>query len=378
MMRKKLIKFPRLSAIWLTMMGLWLLLGATASAEEVLKVGIKPSEPWVMYDAQKPEGERQPVGFSVDLWNEIAKKLAIKTEWVYYDSTNDLIKGTSERDVNVGIAAITVTADRERQVDFSNSMYELGLQIMVSPEFQQSNPFAVMVNSLVKLFNWKTLLLLAIMLFLTANLRLWLDRNDKHNAFMPAGYVNGLRESLWWGMTMLLTWETPRSRGFARVVDLSWHLIGLIILSILTAVVTSALTAQAVSGTIRSEQDLPGKAVAAVASDAPRKWLEQNGIDVTPVNSVSEGIEQVRKGEVDALVHDGPRLVYLARKINQQEGKKALAVVPASFNPQSYGIAFPEGSELRESVNQALLDLRESKDGNKSVYDLLREKWIKK
>ncbi|MGV6810081.1 MAG: transporter substrate-binding domain-containing protein [bacterium] len=360
------------------MMGLWLLLGATASAEEVLKVGIKPSEPWVMYDAQKPEGERQPVGFSVDLWNEIAKKLAIKTEWVYYDSTNDLIKGTSERDVNVGIAAITVTADRERQVDFSNSMYELGLQIMVSPEFQQSNPFAVMVNSLVKLFNWKTLLLLAIMLFLTANLRLWLDRNDKHNAFMPAGYVNGLRESLWWGMTMLLTWETPRSRGFARVVDLSWHLIGLIILSILTAVVTSALTAQAVSGTIRSEQDLPGKAVAAVASDAPRKWLEQNGIDVTPVNSVSEGIEQVRKGEVDALVHDGPRLVYLARKINQQEGKKALAVVPASFNPQSYGIAFPEGSELRESVNQALLDLRESKDGNKSVYDLLREKWIKK
>lgn len=377
-MKKKGIGSPIFPQIMLVMIGLWVFVSNAVTAEEILKVGIKPSEPWAMYDANTAESERQPAGFSIDLWNEIAKKLDVKTEWVYYDSTSALIKGTSEREVNAGIAAITVTADRERQVDFSNSMYELGLQIMVSPEFQQSNPFAVMVASLVKLFSWKTLVFLAVMLFVTANIRLWLDRRDKHHAFMPAGYANGLQESLWWGMTMLLTWETPHSRGWARVVDLSWHLMGLIILSILTAVVTSALTAQAVSGTIRSEADLPGKAIAAVASDAPRKWLEQNGINVTPVNSVAEGIKLVRAGEVDALVHDGPRLVYLARKINQNEGKKALAVVPATFNPQSYGIAFPEGSELRESVNQALLDLRESDGGNKSVYDLLREKWIKK
>jgi polar amino acid transport system substrate-binding protein len=233
------------------------------------------------------------------------------------------------------------------------------------------------LQELNKLFTLNTFLFLALMLFLTANLRLWIDRQAKQAPIFPAGYTKGLQEALWWGLTMLLTWETPHSRGMARILDLSWHLMGLIILSILTAVVTSALTAQAVSGSIRSELDLPGKKVAAIATDAPRQWLEQNGITVTPVGNIKEGIDAVRKGDVEALVHDGPSLLYLAHKINRQEGKTILAVVTAFFNPQSYGIVFPEGSALREPVNQILLRLRESQNKQESVYQALRKKWVK-
>jgi len=357
--------------------GYALLISTLAQAEETLKIGIKPSEPWVMYDSNKAIEERVPVGFSIDLWQEIAKQLGVKTQWIYYDNAQDLITGTEKKEVDASISAITVTAERQSRIDFSDSMYELGLQIMVAPDQQRSNPFAVMLHELNKLFTLSTFSFLVLMLFISANLRLWVDRQSKQPPIFPAGYANGLKEALWWGLTMLLTWETPHSRGVARLLDLSWHLIGLIMLSILTAVVTSALTAQAVSGSIRSEADLSGKRVAAIATDAPRQWLEQNDITITPVSSIAEGIAAVRKGEVEALVHDGPRLLYLAHKINQQEGKKVLAVVPAIFNPQSYGIVFPEGSKLRESVNQVLLRLRESQNKQESVHQSLRKKWIK-
>lgn len=361
--------------VLLVMLAFWLPI--TSMASETLRVGVKLSEPWVMYDPSLPAEERQPTGFSIELWQALAEKLGVQTQWVYFDTTKELVAAAADGKVDSAISAITVTAQRETSVDFSNSMYELGLQIMVSPEFQQSNPFGIMLRELGRLFSWQTGLLFLLMLFVTANLRLWADRYHTAEPAFPHGYVPGIREALWWGLTMLLTWETPRSRGLARVLDLMWHLVGLILLSILTAVVTSALTAQAVSGTIRSEKDLLGKRVVAVATDAPRTWLEQNGIAVTPVDAIEAGIERVRKGEADALVHDGPRLKYLANQINQKAGSRVLAVVPALFNPQNYGIVFPDGSPLREPVNRALLQLRESQDGKTSVHDELRMKWIK-
>jgi len=34
------------------------------------------------------------------------------------------------------------------------------------------------------------------------------------------------------GVTMLVTWETPESKGIARVIDLFWHIVGIIAISI--------------------------------------------------------------------------------------------------------------------------------------------------
>lgn len=347
-------------------------------ADETLKVGIKPSEPWVMYDADIPEEMRQPRGFSIDLWAQIAANLGVKTEWVYYDSTKTLVDQTQKDEVDVGISAITILAEREKQIDFSNSMYELGLQIMVSPENQSSNPVAILLQELGKLLSWKVLFWFVLMLLVTAHLRLWVDRRDIEHSFLPKTYLAGIREALWWGLTMLITWETPKSRGFARVIDLSWHLIGLIAMSIVTAVVTAALTSKAISGSIQSEQDLPGKAVAAVATDAPRSYLEKIGADVVPVASLNEGIDLLTKGEVDALVHDGPRLAYLAKQLNEKAKTNKVLVLPIVFNPQNYGLIFPSESPWIEKVNRVLLSLRESDGLEDSFHKKLQMKWIPK
>jgi polar amino acid transport system substrate-binding protein len=345
---------------------------------ETLKIGIKPSEPWVMYEQNVSEEKRKPIGFSIDLWNKIADKLNMKTQWVYYNSTSDLIKATKNAEIDAGISAITITSDREKDIDFSNSMYELGLQVMVDASKSSASVLELMAKEIEKIMTLKTTLLFLLFLLITIHLRWFADKKDGKSNLFDKDYFKGISDAFWWGITMLVTWETPQTKGLARVIDLMWHIVGIIAISILTAIITSGLTAQAIGGSIRSEKDLAGKYVAAVATDAPRQYVEKIGANVIPVKTLQEGIDLLRKGKADALVHDGPRLVYLANKINKKEHKKVLVVAPFTFNPQNYGIVFPTDSKLREPVDRVLLQLREANGLEKSFHEQLKEKWLKK
>ena len=71
--------------------------------------------------------------------------------------------------------------------------------------------------------------------------------------------------------------------------------------------------------------------------------------------------------EVDAVVFDSPTILYYAR--NKGAGK--VSVVGPFFDIQYYAFLFPQGSNLREPVNRALLKLR--KNGR---YDQLYNKWF--
>ncbi|CAA6815240.1 MAG: Glutamine ABC transporter, periplasmic glutamine-binding protein [uncultured Sulfurovum sp.] len=344
---------------------------------ETLKVGIKPSEPWVMYDQNLSQEQRNPIGFSIDLWNAIGKDLNVKTEWVYYDSTSELIEGAKKGQVDTAISAITITSDREREIDFSSSMYELGLQVMVDASKSSASVLELMGKEIKKMMNVETTFMFLLFLVITIHLRWFVDRRDSTSDLFSKNYFSGIIDAFWWGITMLITWETPPSKGLARVIDLLWHIVGILAVSILTAIVTSALTAQAIGGSIRSEKDLAGKFVAAVATDAPRRYVEKIGANVIPVKTIEEGIALVRSGKAEALVHDGPRLVYLANQINKKEKKKVLTVAPFTFNPQNYGIVFQPKNELKEKVDRSLLKLREADGLEKSFHEKLKEKWLK-
>ncbi len=344
---------------------------------ETLKIGIKPSEPWVMYDQNISKESRKPIGFSIDLWNKISKELKVDTQWVYYDSTSTLIDGAKKSDIDAGISAITITSAREKDIDFSSSMYELGLQVMVDASKTSASVLELMAKEIKKMMNLETTIVFLLFLLITIHLRWIVDKRDENSTLFSKKYSEGIIDSFWWGITMLITWETPPNKGIARVIDLMWHIVGILAVSILTAIVTSALTAQAIGGSIRSEKDLIGKYVAVVESDAPRRYMEKLGANVVLVKSVSDGIKLIREGKAEALVHDGPRLVYLANKINKEEKKRVVTVLPFKFNPQQYGIIFHDGSDLKEQVDRVLLKIRESNGVEKSFHEQLKDKWLK-
>lgn len=73
-------------------------------------------------------------------------------------------------------------------------------------------------------------------------------------------------------------------------------------------------------------------------------------------------------GKAIAMVHDAPLLRY-----HLPRDAPGLVLVGRTFVEHDYGITFPSGSDLREEVNVALLELME---GNPSLYQQFIAQWF--
>ena len=76
---------------------------------------------------------------------------------------------------------------------------------------------------------------------------------------------------------------------------------------------------------------------------------------------------ELRAGGADAVVFDSPAILYYIKT----EGQGAVKTVGPLYEGQSYGIAFPQGSELREKVTITILKFME--DG---TYKKLYKQWF--
>ncbi|MGL5829885.1 MAG: transporter substrate-binding domain-containing protein, partial [Angustibacter sp.] len=91
-----------------------------------VRLGTRNIAPFVMQD-----GDRR-VGFSMDLWREVSARANITT--VSTQTSDDvaaLLDAVTRKEVDVAVAAISMTAERESRVDFSQSMFSAGLGIAV-------------------------------------------------------------------------------------------------------------------------------------------------------------------------------------------------------------------------------------------------------
>jgi polar amino acid transport system substrate-binding protein len=73
-----------------------------------LRVATKPLEPFVV-----KKGDRW-AGFSIDLWDAIARRLAVEYEWIEVTSVKEQLDAVQSGLADVAIAGISMTAERER------------------------------------------------------------------------------------------------------------------------------------------------------------------------------------------------------------------------------------------------------------------------
>lgn len=119
---------------------------------------------------------------------------------------------------------------------------------------------------------------------------------------------------------------------------------------------------------IRSVEDLKGKVVATKLGTTSVDFLKSVPTkEVKLLPNTDNLFMELVSGGVDAVFFDSPPLLYYAK--NQGKGK--VKTVGPLYAGQSYGIAFPQGSELRDKVDVALLKLMET-----GKYDELYKKWF--
>jgi ABC-type amino acid transport substrate-binding protein len=325
-----------------------------------LRVATKPLEPFVV-----KEGD-QWAGFSVDLWNAIAQRLSLDYEWVEVINVQEQIEAVQTGRADAAMAGISMTAEREKLVDFSHPYFDAGLQILTRP---QGKPSAWQQVRLFMTPGLLRVVALSVFFALVMGHAIWLIERRSNPEF-PRGYLRGVIEGIWWLFLVVATGEYRDSETrnvVKRMLTASWWLIGVALIAQFTATITANLTVQQLTSTISGPGDLPGKSIATVGTSTAAAFLTEQGLPFTAVERIEEAYSLLDQGQVQAVVYDSPVLSYYAAT----EGQGRVEVVGAIFRPEKYGIALPAGSPLRKPINETLLGLYQ--DG---TYEAIRAKWF--
>lgn len=71
------------------------------------------------------------VGFDIDLWDAVAKELKLDYKLQPMDF-NGILPGLQSKNVDVGLAGITIKDERKKVIDFSDGYYDSGFMLMVA------------------------------------------------------------------------------------------------------------------------------------------------------------------------------------------------------------------------------------------------------
>lgn len=119
---------------------------------------------------------------------------------------------------------------------------------------------------------------------------------------------------------------------------------------------------------IKGPADLKGKVVAVKLGTATVDYVKTLGAKkIVKFPNIDQAYLEVATGGADAAMHDTPNVLYYIKTA----GNGRVKAVGPDVKAAQYGIAFPQGSKLRDKVNVALLEMME--DGS---YAALYRKWF--
>ncbi len=324
---------------------------ADNATERELVVGTKVAPPFAMQDA---DGTWH--GIAIDLWRRIADQLHLRYRFEPA-SLQELIDHTGDRHLDAAVAALTVTADRERRVDFTEPYYSTGLGIAVpSAKAMTWWPIVASIFSI----GFVRALAGLVGVALTVGLLVWFFER-RHNEHFSGPATKGIGSSVWWSaLTMTQSGGASGDRVPitlpGRVVAIVWMTASVIVIASFTAALTTQLTTRTLLGLVHSEADLRSVRVGAVGGSETVSYLDHERIEHREFPDVMAGLRALRSGNIDAFVYDRPLLAWAIR----QNFPGTLEVLNVTFDPQVYAIALPQDSSLRSALNLSLLSVVES------------------
>lgn len=305
------------------------------------------------------------VGFSIDLLGAVAEELNLTVTYDRKDSFADMLTAVQNGSADGAIANISITAERERLMDFTQPIFDSGIQVMMPAS--PSNASAVLSAIFTRQIALS--ILGALVLLFGGGMMMWLFERNHQDYFKRSAKEVGF-PAFWWALNLVVNGgfeeRVPQSRGgrfFAVILVVS----SLFIVSIFVAQITAALTVSAIQGNIENINDLEGRKVGTIGQSTSETFIVQRGVAPIVYNDLDNLFADFENRTLDAVVFDGPILAYYVR--NHAQGEAEL--LERIYRPENYGMAFPTGSNLREDVDQAMLRLRE--DG---TYNELLIKWF--
>lgn len=309
-------------------------------------------------------------GISIDLWSRIAERLHLRYRLVEKTTNQEIIDGLANGAFDVGVAALSVTAARERMVDFSQSYYTAGLGIAVG----LGEPKWLAIFRTLFSFGFLQAVVILLGLAMGVGFVIWLLERQKTEHF--GGGARGLGTGFWWSataMTQAGAGQHAPATLPGRVVAIGWMIASVVTVAVFTAGVTSALTQRELQGVVHDANDLRQVRVGTLVASAAADYLEREHIPHRAFQSAHEGLEALKDGSLDAFVYDKPLLSWLVL----QDFSIKLRVLDIILEHENYAIALPKNrSPLLAVINGPLLDATESDWWDQTLFQYLGKKQL--
>ena len=335
----------------------FLALFATFASAQELRVATVTRPPFSMLE------DGVETGFSVELWRALAADMGRETSVQRVEQFGDMLDLVAQGAADAAIANISITSAREQAFDFSQPIFESGLQIMVHGDAASPSIWSA-------LFSKDILLAIALsfgVLFAGGMLMWRFERG--HEGYFDQSAKKVAFPAFWWALNLVVNGgfeeRVPRS-VFGRLFGVLLVVSSLFVVSLVVAKITATLTVAEIQSSVNSVNDLYGKKVGTTRGSTASSYLDNRDVNHRGYSDLASLLAAFESGALEAVVFDAPILAYY---VNTAEGDAALA--GPVFLRENYGIVLPSGSILAEPLNQSLLRLREN-----GTYDEIYRKWF--
>ena len=329
------------------------------ASNKELVIGTKEAPPFAMKDQ---DGTWH--GISIDLWRRIADRLHLRYRFSEEPTVQALVARTADSSFDAAIAALTVTAARDRIVDFTQPFYSTGLGIAVSMSESRWRSVSRALLS----YGFFQAVLALVGIAVLVGFVIWLLERRKTEHFR--GGAKGLGTGLWWSaiaMTQAGAAQNAPATLPGRMVAMGWMIASVIVIAVFTAGITSTLTKRELQGAVTGVNDLRSVRVGATTGSTSADYLDHQLIPHHGFSGPQDGLKALQAGTIDAFVYDKPLLTWLIL----QDFSSTLHVLDVTFDRQNYAIALPEGSPLGRILNRALLEETESDWWQQTLFKYL-------
>ncbi|XP_026780541.1 glutamate receptor ionotropic, kainate 4 isoform X2 [Pangasianodon hypophthalmus] len=357
--------------------------------------------PYVMLKAnyQELEGNERYEGFCVDMLKELADilkfnyRIKLVSDGVYgvpgaNGTWTGMVGELIARKADLAVAGLTITAEREKVIDFSKPFMTLGISIMYRVHLGRRPGYFSFLDPFspgVWLFMLLAYLAVSCVLFLVARL-------TPYEWYNPHPCLKGrcsllinqysLGNSFWFpvgGFMQQGSTIAPRALS-TRCVSGVWWAFTLIIISSYTANLAAFLTVQRMDVPIESVDDLADQTAIEYGTmhggstmtffqnsryqTYQRMWNFMHSKQPSVfVKSTEEGIARVLNSNYAYLLESTMNEYYRQRNCN-------LTQIGGLLDTKGYGIGMPLGSVYRDEFDLAILRLQEE-----NRLEILKRKW---
>jgi len=311
------------------------------------------------------------MGVSYRLWRKIIK-FDTNTVYKYVQVPLDsLLLGLKDGDIDIAISPLTITSERNKYIDFSVPYFisNSGGIVNHHSNFKRVKEYISAILS----FRFLNIILSLLLLISFFGLITWYFERH-HNVDFGHG-LRGMWNGFWWSAVTMTTVgygdTSPKTIG-GRIIGLIWMFMGVILISSITASITSTLTIRKMEISSDDVSAYKNASIGTVKNSATEKWLLDNYFhNVKSYHTFDETLEALRQNKIKVVAYDEPLLRYTVKN----DPKNEFELIRMKYNPSMYSFGLNKNldEQRRKFINTQLLQIIESNDWKRLLneYSLL-------